>query len=141
MKKILLVLVIIATSISIFSSCKDDVQKSYRVTNNHPYITSSIEYANGSLYEVIVFQYRGSDIIFEDNLGTIKYGGESSRIINAKESCDKVRVSFQFIPKDSSGDYSFYSNRFYTEKYFYLEDGKTKEIKIDSTIMITAILK
>ena len=131
MKRILFILAIIA-----LVSCKEK-ETTFQVINNVTEMNSDMEYLDGTLWEVIVFCYRGEDIAKQINLDPIPPEGGVSNIITAEEGIEKVKVSFRFLPEESPF-YDLSSNyRMYTVSYTYLTQEDHTEITIDDDTMLS----
>ena len=135
MKKLIIIL-----SIALLVSCKKEEntpdKTTYRIINNMDKVTTNDPYLNGSLYELVVFCYKGTDIARQDNIDSVRYGGGKSEIIEA--AYDKVKVSFKFLPKASTSYNLSTNKRNYTVTTFYLTQGKNTDITIDGTTMISS---
>lgn len=142
MKKIVSLLTIITLTMVMFTGCsKDDEEtpiptKSYQITNNMHYDGDYPE-LDGTIYSVIVSQCKGegdnSGIIKLDNIKTIASGGKSE-IIQAKEECEYVIVTFLVLPDESK--YAPINKRITIAEKFYLKENKTVNIVFDEKTAI-----
>lgn len=128
MKKIFL----LACILVLFVSCKKTT--TYQIVNNSSFDTSQ-EYLDGSLYEVRVFEYIGDDIVKQDNISKISYGGGISKEIEVENDVQKVKVSFRMVPPESTYYESF--SRVYVVAYSYLKEGENTIITIDNNTMVS----
>jgi len=134
MKKILFFLTI---SSLIFFGCKKDKDATYQILNNSSKYQSSTQYLDGSIYEVVVFEYRGNDVVKEVNINKVSYGGGKSNKITAHEKTEKIKVSFKLLPKESPY-YNLSSNyRKYTVQYYYLKKGENTIAEINDKTMVS----
>jgi hypothetical protein len=136
MKKAFLFVIIIF----LFASCKKDQVTTYQIVNNVSYITPTVEYLDGSIYEIVVFHYKGSDITKQDNITKVASGGGKSEVIEVPATTEKIKVSFKFLPAQSSS-YSSLS-REYIVAYTIIEEGKNNIVTLtNSTMVSTSITK
>ena len=133
MKKILFFLTI---SSLIFFGCKKEKDATYQILNNSSKYQSSTQYLDGSIYDVVVFEYRGNDVVKEVNINKISYGGGKSSKITAHEKTEKIKVSFKFLPKESPYYNLSSNNRKYTVQYYYLKKGENIIAEINDKTMI-----
>lgn len=113
MKKYLFLLVgIIAFA---FTSCSKDT--TYQVSNKTDY----------TLYDVLSFEYHGSDRVKQENIGNLGVG-TPTEIIVADKQAEKVKIAFTF-----GGE----SPRYYTVQYYYLEAKSNKIFTLDNETMIS----
>lgn len=132
MKKILL----LACLFVLFISCEKTT--TYQIVNNSSYAGSSCDgYLDGSMYEVVVFQYIGNDIVKQDNISKISYGGDMSDEIQVDNDIEKVKVSFMMLPRECAY-YELPSNkRLYVVAYSYMKEGELTRITIDDNTMVS----
>ena len=72
MKKLLLIITLV--SIMMLSCKKDEVETTaYRVVNNQSKFVSSMPYLNATMYEIVVYCYKGNDIVRQDNIENVIY--------------------------------------------------------------------
>jgi len=129
MKKVLLVFTIVVIASFFLLGCKKEIEATYQIYNNCSSVSSAYEpLLNGTLYEIVVFEYFGSDVVREKNIDRIAVGGKSG-VITAHEKAEKIKVSFKFLPKESSYYNMSSNNRKYTVQYYYLKREK-KDNKI-----------
>ena len=132
---------IILSSIVLFSCKKDEktVKTSYQIINNNEFISSTVQYFNGTLWEVVIFCFNGDEVIRQDNIKSITYGGGKSDIKEIE--CDKVKVSFQMLPTESPNYDLSLNDRVFTVVTFPLIKGQNNEIVLDGKTMIQNHLK
>ena len=145
--KIFLIAFIILTCIS---GCKkaEDPKTTYQVVNNLESLSSSlitylsendpniIPYLDGTLREVIVYCYIGSDIVRTDNLGNISPKGGESDIKEVDSGFDKIKVTFIFTTAQSIY-YGLAINRFHLITTTILEKGKNNIVSISTGVQIS----
>lgn len=137
MKRILL----LVTTISLLGCSKDDVEEvvvqptTYQVVNDIEKQTTMSEYIDGTLYDVVVFKFRGDDLAGEDNLGDLDPDGGASKVLELDENIDKVKVSFEWVPKDSPA--SEFSERNYTASYTFITQETDNVITITGETMVS----
>ncbi len=141
MKKVLY-LVLMAT---LMMACKKDdptpPKTTYQIINNTETSESSIEFLDGSLFEVVIFCYVGNDVARQDNLPAVSSGGGKSELIEVPDSFDKLKVSFKLLPKESPY-YNLPANgRKYVVSFSFLQKGKSNQIIIDGLTMVSGELK
>ena len=109
MKKLLIMLAAMLPLFA-FVGCSDDENSNGEdkngtycvVNNNEKFETELDDTLNGTMYEVIAFEYDESgDLISQKNIGDVSYGGGRSDIIEADETCVKVQISFLNIQIDA----------------------------------------
>lgn len=139
MKKVLFLLVMIAA----FAGCsKDDdkeVVSTFSITNNSEKFESpNDKYLNGSLYEVVVFEYdENGDNIGQKNVANVAYGGGLSEKVQVSATCVKIQVSFKMLPKESP-NYDLSTNkRQYIKSLGVIKKGDNINIVMDGETMIT----
>jgi len=132
MKKILISIVLLF----VFSSCtkviiNESIDYNTELTTfciiNNLKLYPSIEYIDGSLWEVIVYYYAGNALIDYQVADPI-LTGEQSKLINVPIGTDGIIYSFKFAPKKSI----YYNNincRRYSE-FIKLIKGKNTKIEI-----------
>jgi len=136
--------------VACLTGCKKDEEKTtYQIINNLEGLPSwlitylseddpgIVKYLDGTLREVIVFCYSGSDIVRNDNLGEISRNGGKSGLIEVEPNYEKVKVSF-ILTTPESIYYGMSINRFHVIAYTILEKGKNNIITIASGTMITS---
>ena len=135
MKKIFIVILALA----LLSGCKKDEESktTYRIINNATKNISSINYLDGTMWEVVVFCYKGTDIVRQDNFTSIVYEGGKSIATEVDPTFEKIKVSFRMLPPASEYYSNSLNNRIYTLSYFILEKGNNKDIIIDNNTMLT----
>ncbi|MBK7628110.1 MAG: hypothetical protein IPJ16_13105 [Bacteroidales bacterium] len=130
-------------------SCKKEEVTTYQVFNNLEglsdfwikYLSENdpeiVPYLDGTLYEVIVYCYTGSDIVRTDNIGTISRKGGKSGILEVESNYEKVKVSFLFFPPELPVKLAPALWRFHLVTTTILEKGKNNIITVGSGILIT----
>lgn len=135
--KILLISFII---LAYFSGCKkaEDPKTTYQIVNNCTVTTYAEDsYLDGSLWEVVVSSYVGTDIVKQDNIARVAPAGGKSEIIEVNSNYEKVKVSFKFLPPQSP-NYSLAGNiRHYVVAVTLLEKGKNNLITVDDKTQIS----
>jgi hypothetical protein len=119
----------------IFMGCKKEEDKTtYQIVNNWEYSPSTLDqYLNGTLWEVVVYCYVGSDIVRQDNIASVEYSGGKSEIIEVPSNFEKVKVSFKLLP-EASPNYDMAENhRLYVVAYTLLSKGTNNLITITGT--------
>lgn len=132
MKKLTVVLFMVALIIS----CKKEEPTTYQIVNNSEVTSSTIPYLDGSMYEVVVFHYSGEDITKQDNIKKIEPAGGKSEIIEVPASTEKLKVSFKFLPPESSFYDSDANNRKYVVAFSIITKEKNNLITVDGNTMI-----
>ena len=131
MKKILLFSMLVSI---VFVGCKKET--TYQVFNNCSPHKSEIEpLLNGTLYEVVIFEYLGEDIVMQKNVKKIEVGKKSEEFIMHGKA-EKIKVSFVMIPKESQF-YNILGTRYYTVQYFYFDEGKLTLAEINDKTMMS----
>ena len=135
-------LMIITIAMVMFTGCsKDDEDtsiptKTYQITNNMHYDGDYPE-LDGTMYAVVVSQCKGGvdnpDIIKMDHIKSIASGAKSE-IIQAKEECEYVIVTFLALPDESK--YAPINKRLTIAEKFYLKENKTVNIVYDEKTTI-----
>ncbi|HEY3373389.1 MAG TPA: hypothetical protein VGK10_21270 [Prolixibacteraceae bacterium] len=135
MKKILL----IAIMSILFFGCKkdeDSAKTTYQISNNTTRInTSSDPYLNGTMWEIVVYCYIGSDIVRQDNIVSVSPGGGKSDMIEVPSNYEKIKVSFKFLPPQSAYYDLSLNNRKYVVAYTLLGKGKNSIVSISDDTM------
>ena len=91
--------VLIAASLFVIG-CKKET--TYQVFNNTTKPSSSADpYLDGSMWEVVIFEYAGNDVITQKNIDRVEVG-KKSQIFTAHEKAEKIKVSFKFLPPQSN---------------------------------------
>lgn len=146
MKKLLPVLLIIL----LFFSCKKEEEiTTYQIVNNLEKLTdwlitylsendpAMVPYLDGTLHEVIIYCYIGSDVVRTDNLGNISPKGGKSGILEVESNYEKVKVSFLFFPPELPVNLPNHLWRFHPLTITILEKGKNNIITIASGMQIS----
>jgi hypothetical protein len=141
MQKILLFTIALLVSI-LFWGCTqtENGDTTYQISNKVTKIDSADPYLNGSLYEVIIYEYSGNNVVSEMEIDKISVNGKTS-IFTAEEKTNTIRISFRLLPK-ASPNYNIPENsRKYTVQYYSLKKGKLTVVEIDDDTRITNELK
>ncbi len=118
MKKVLFIALILGMA---FVSCKKDPETKLPTTYT---ITNS--FSGGDFYEVIVFEYMGSDIIQQVEVGNLA-SGQTSATFTANTNSDKIKVSME----------NYQGTRFYTSQKYLLTEGQNTAVVINDNTMIS----
>ena len=130
------------TIIFIFMGCKKEEDKTtYQIVNNWAYSPSTTDqYLNGTLWEVVVYCYNGTDIVRQDNIASVEYSGGKSEVIEVPSNFEKVKVSFKLLP-EASPNYDMEENvRLYVVAYTLLTKGTNNLITITGTTQCSPTL-
>lgn len=113
------------------SGCKKEEEEptTYQIVNNNPFYNYA--YSDGSIYEVIVYYYIGTEIVKQENISRISSGGGKTGIIEVNSSYEKLRISFKFIPPTSA----YYSSP--NNVRYYIAASKRLEKGINNTVTLT----
>lgn len=142
MKKVLLFMLPLLAALFVFAACSKDDEpnvSTFTIINNQEKFESSLdEYLNGTMYEVIAFEYdEAGNNIGQININDIPYGGGKSEPIQVQESCSKVQVSFKMVPPESPM-YDLSSNaRTYVVSLGVIQKGGNINIVVDGNTMVT----
>lgn len=134
----LLVLLILTLMSTLMQSCTKDEPEvtSYQIINNMQKVETSYEYLDGSMYEIVVLQYKGTEVIKQDNIRKISSGGGKSEVIKTDPQCEKISISFKMLPPESPY-YNLSSNdRIYVVTRYYLTPNKTTSVTIDGNTIV-----
>ena len=130
---------IVLFSLLLFSACKKESipVTTYYLSNDVTKQISSVPYLDGTMYEVVVYCYKGNDIIRQDNIDPIAPDGEISKKIEVPAEVEKIRVSFKFLPPESSS-YSLTSNyRRYVVTSYLLKAGVDNKASLNDDTMLS----
>ena len=140
MKKILFMLPLMA-ALFVFTNCSKDDDPSvstFTIINNSEKYESIDEYLNGTMYEVIAFEYdEAGNNIGQINIDDIPYSGGKSEPIQVQESCSKVQVSFKMVPPESPMYDSSSNARLYIVSLGVIKKGDNIDIILDGETMVT----
>ena len=138
----------------LFSCKKEEEKTTYQIVNNLEKLSDGlitylsendpamIPYLDGTLHEVIVYCYIGSDIVRTDNLGNISSKGGKSGILEVESNYEKVKVSFLFFPPELPVNLPNHLWRFHLITTTILEKGKNNIITIASgTSVINSLIE
>lgn len=129
-------LIFLLSLVLIVSCSKKEDPTTFQVVNDVTKInTPVVQYLDGSLYEVVVFHYKGSDIIGQTEIDKIASGGGRSEIIDIPAGCEKMKVSFMYLPDNSP----FYDDmeRQYVVAYTLVQPEKNNIITITGQTMVS----
>lgn len=141
MKKLFFMLPMLA-ALLMFTACSEDDDpnvSTFTIINNTEKLRPSLdEYLNGTMYEVIAFEYdENGNNIGQININDIPYGGGKSEPIQVQESCSKVQVSFRLVPRESPF-YNLQENaRLYIVSLGVIKKGGNINIIVDGETMST----
>lgn len=129
MKKLFFVLVIML----VYSSCtkNDELPTTYQVFNSTTSVVTGMEYLDGSVYEVIVYHYSGTDIIRQDSIEKILTGGGKTPLMDVPANTDLIKISFKMLPPASIYYNATWNVRLYMLDYRIIERGKNNIIGIN----------
>ncbi len=141
MKKVLFMLPVLA-ALFMLSACSNDDEPSVStftiINNSEKYETSLDEYLDGTMYEVVAFEFdENGNNIGQHNINDIPYGGGKSEAIKVQESCSKVQVSFKMLPPESSFYDSSSNARLYIVSLGVIKKGDNINIILDGETMTT----
>lgn len=116
MKKAFIMMV---CAVAIFAtSCTKD--STYQISNKTDF----------TLYDVVVFEFYGNDVVGQKDLGNI-VNGSASNVVTASDMAEKVKVSMCFV---SGGD------RYYAVQSYYLDKGKNTKVDLTDNTMVSGSL-
>lgn len=136
MKANLLIISLVALMLSSCDALTEKNESNIRVVNNIKKEDSGIKYLNGSLYEVVVYQMNGDDIVETDNIDKVESGGGFSRNIEVEDNCTRVRISFKLLPEASPLYDMDENSRQYVVQTWYVKKGKTVDIDINGETLV-----
>ncbi len=116
-------------------SCEPD-PTTYQIVNNREYLVPERDsFADGSMYDVVVFAYFQEDIAWQDNLDDIPPAGGMSDKMELPDGYDMVRISFVDVPIESELFDLAEGFRQFVARYDTLEAGKNNLIFINDSTM------
>ena len=122
MKKLFLMLAMMLP-IFAFVACSDDDEDnpmvgSYQITNTvEKYSNGVVDVLNGTMYDCVVIEYdENKEVIKQDYVGSIAYGGGVSQIIETDPLCKSIIVTFFYLPND--GEYEAINERMAVAQFF-----------------------
>lgn len=119
-------------------SCKKEEDKTtYQIINNAELELTDIQYLDGSMYEVIVFHFKGDDVIHQDEIIKIEAGGGKSEIFDVSDGCEKLKLSFRFLPEQSDLYDIPANSRKYLVDFTVVEQGKNNILTLTGQTMIS----
>lgn len=119
-------------------SCKkEEDMTTYQIINNAELELTDIQYLDGSMYEVIVFHFKGDDVIHQDEIIKIEAGGGKSEIIDVSDGCEKLKLSFRFLPEQSDLYDIPANSRKYLVDFTVVEQGKNNILTLTGQTMIS----
>jgi hypothetical protein len=89
----------------------------------------AVEYIDGSLWEVVVYYFIGSEIVNTDTINPV-LTNEISAKLAISSNCEKIKFSFQLAPKKSQYYCGASNCRRYSANFIVLEKGKNNVIEI-----------
>jgi uncharacterized lipoprotein YehR (DUF1307 family) len=136
MKRLLFVAV--AVCLALYSGCKkeDDTKTTFTIVNKGTKFNSGLQYFDGTLWDVIAFCYKGTDVVQQISVGDIAYGGGKSKAIEVNADVEKIKISYQSMSEKSVDFDSEIFTRSYTVSVFYVKKGSNTEIIIDDNTFI-----
>lgn len=134
MKKLALLFIVIIFGFS----CKKekDPATTYQVINNCTLSTSTVQYLDGSIYQVVVMHYNGTDIIKQDNFTKIVAGGGKSEMLTVPMNSQKMKLSFKFLPPESPLYSSSENHYLNVTAYTTVVQGQNNTITIDDHTIV-----
>ncbi len=138
MKKVLFLLLMVAAFVACSDDDDDEKVSTFCIINNTAKYESSIdEYLNGTMWEIIVFEYdEEGDNIGQKNVEAVPYGGGKSEKIQVSNSCVKIQVSFKILPEESR-NYGMSSNkRQYIQSLGVIKKGENIDVILDGDTMV-----
>ena len=130
---------LIAIVAILFFGCKKDevpAKTSYQIINNATRMNiSTDQYLNGTLWEVVVYCYIGTDIVRQDNIVSVLPGGGKSNMIEVPLNYEKIKMSFRFLPPQSEFYDLSLNNRHYVVAFTVLGKGQNNVITITDDTM------
>ena len=119
-----------------FSGCKkNEDPTTYQIINNCPFY--NYEYFNGTLYDIIVYHYVGTEKVDQGNIASLSSSGGKSKIVEVGSNCDKIRFSFKFISPSSSLYSTSKNARYYIVASKKIVRGKNNIVTLTGNTMIT----
>jgi len=129
----------------VFYSCSknDDSEPeikitTYQVISNVEKQETTVEYLDGTMYEVVVFKFIGDDLAGEDSLDPIAPGKVSNKI-TISEDIEKIKLSFKFVPRESSVYDS--AERRYLASYTFINKNSENKVVLKESSMLQSTLK
>ena len=110
---------------------------SYQIINNVSKQITSDVYLDGTMWEIVVFKYRGDDVAGEDIVDPVRPEGDESKIIEVDSEITKVKISFKFLPKESSNYNLPINYRRYYVSYNFLTPKMNNIITLEESTMLT----
>lgn len=124
----------------VFFSCEKDEDSSkttYQIINNCTYNESSIDYLDGTMWEIIVIKYIDDDIAGQDNVDPVSPDGGKSDIIEIDNDVEKLKVSYKYLPQESEYYDLDINERKYVAAYTYLDEGENNVITITNSTLVS----
>lgn len=122
-----------------FAGCSKDEgakDKSYTIVNNSYYDGTSVDrYLDGSIYDVVIYEYKGDEIVRQQSIDKVASGSKSG-LLRADAKSDKVKVSFMMLPRESPNYNLSFNTRKYIVSFTYLEEGKNVDVVLDNNTMV-----
>lgn len=143
MKKLFLMLAMMLP-IFAFVACSDDDEDnpmvgSYQITNTvEKYSNGVVDVLNGTMYDCVVIEYdENKEVIKQDYVGSIAYGGGVSQIIETDPLCKSIIVTFFYLPND--GEYEAINERMAVAQFFEIRPGETSLIYVKEDTDIISV--
>ena len=135
-------LIFFLSLIPLFACSKDDdapQSTTYQIINDMPIFENDYDYLDGTVWEIVVYCYIGSDIVRQDNIDSIAPLGGKSRLIDVGDNYEKVKVSFKLLPEKSI--YYHMAERYYIISFLEIKQGENNIMKINDDTMSSNVLK
>ena len=131
-------LLLFATIIILIGGCKkvEDPKTTYQVVNNS-HVTNPVELLDGSMWEVIVYSYNGTNIVRQDSFDQVVPDGGKSPVTEVTSVTDQIKVSFKYLPARSA-----YAGLPSNVRYYYatcnpIVKGKNNIVTLESTTLMS----
>lgn len=137
MKKLLFTLLV--ASLVVVASCSSDDESAttYDISNNLSISESTVPYLNGTMYEVVVYQYIDNNVVKQDNIKQVNSGGGKCQKMEVSNNVNFLQVSFKFLPKESPLYNDSYNQRRYVVVKTPIKKGTHHSIIISGDTMVT----
>lgn len=127
--------------ISLIGCEKEEEKTTYQIINNFPGEDTDVEYLNGTMWEVVVFCYTGTDVVRQDDVAPIAPDGGKSEKIEVEPNFEKIKVSFKLLPSQSPYYNMEANHRQYVVAYLMLEKGRNNVVTFTENTMVGPDLK
>lgn len=130
---------IISFMFVVFTGCEEEESETtIQIRNEIQKMRTRPVELDGTLYDVVVYEFKRGDLIGHKNIGNIEpEGGNTGKI--RMEEAEKVKIGFYFLPKEFQPEDMV--EMYYTSGYFYIKKNKNKMIVIDGNTMLSNMLK